>query len=85
MEQQQKECLNALMVEDAKLKIKECVRVVKLLNWKYFVKLTAAVSFKIEYNGKIDMYCRCTLSEGQLSSLMQIVEDFDHLRADGSQ
>ena len=31
------------------------------------------------------MYCLRTLSEGQLSSLMQIVEDFDRLRADGSQ
>ena len=34
MEQQQKECLNALMVEDAKFKVKECVRVVNLLNVK---------------------------------------------------
>ena len=28
-----KECLNALMVEDAKFKVKECVHVVNLLNW----------------------------------------------------
>ena len=82
MEQQQKK--NALMVEDTKIKVKECVGVVSLLNWKYFVKLIAAVPFKIEYNVKIDMYCRRNLSEGQLSSLVQIVEDFDHLRANGS-
>ena len=44
------------MVEDAKFKVKECVRVVNLLNWKYFVKLIAAVPFKIEYNVKIDMH-----------------------------
>ena len=31
------------------------------------------------------MYYLRTLSEGQLSSLMQIVEDFERLRADGSQ
>ena len=31
------------------------------------------------------MYCRHTLSEGQLSSLMQIVEDLNYLRADESQ
>ena len=80
-----KECLNALMVEDNKFKVKECVRVVNLLNWKYFVKLIAADPFKIEYNVKIDMYSRRILSEGQLSSLVQIAEDFDHLRADGSQ
>ena len=41
------------MVEDTKFKVKECVRVVNLLNWKYFVKLIAA---EIEYNVKIDMY-----------------------------
>ena len=56
------------MVEYAKFKVKECVRVVNLLNWKYFVKLIAAVPCKIEYNVKIDMYCRRTLSEGKLSS-----------------
>ena len=48
-----KECLNALMVEDTKIKVKECICVV---NWKYFVKLIADVPFKIEYNVKIDMY-----------------------------
>ena len=80
-----KECLNAFMVEDAKFKVKECVHVVNILNWKYFVKLIAAVPFKIQYNVKIDMYCRRDLREGQLSSLMQMVEDFDHLRADGPQ
>ena len=47
-----KECLNALMVEDAKFKVKEDICVVNLLNWKYFVKLIAAVPFKIEYNVK---------------------------------
>ena len=73
------------MVEDTKIKVKECVRVVNLFNWKYFVKLIAAVPFKKEYNAKIDMYCQRTWSEGQLSSLVQIVEDFDHFRADGSQ
>ena len=73
------------MVEDTKFKVKEYIHVVNLLNWKYFVKLIAAVPFKIQYNVKIDMYCRRILSEGQLSSLMQMVEDFDCLRADGSQ
>ena len=43
-----KECLNALMVEDTKFKVKECVRVVNLLNWRYFVKLITADPFKIE-------------------------------------
>ena len=56
MEQQQKECLNALMVEDTKFKVKECVHVANLLNWKYFEKLKAAVPYKIEYKVKIDMY-----------------------------
>ena len=51
-----KECLNALMVEDTEFKVKECVCVVNLLKWKYFVKLTAADPFKINYNVKIDMY-----------------------------
>ena len=73
------------MVENAKFKVKECVCVVNLLNWKYFVKMIAADPFKIEYNVKIDMYWRHTLSEGQLISLVQIAEDFDHLRADKSQ
>ena len=49
------------------------------------MKLIAAIPCKIEYNIKIDMYCRLTISEDQLSSLAQIVEDFNHLRADGSQ
>ena len=46
----------------------------KFIKLEKFVKLIAAVPFKIEYNIKIDMYCRCTLIEGQLTSLMQIVE-----------
>ena len=49
------------MVKDTKFKVKECVRVVNLLNWKYFVKLIAADPFKIEYNVKIDMYSRRVL------------------------
>ena len=44
------------MVEETKIKVKECIRVVNLFNWKYFVKLIAAVPFKIEYNVKIHMY-----------------------------
>ena len=60
-------------MEDVKFKVKECVRVVNLINWKYFVKLIAAVPFKIEYNVKIDMYRQHTLSEGQLSFLMQSI------------
>ena len=49
------------------------------------MKLIAAIPCKIEYNIKIDMYCRLTISEDQLRSLVQIIEDFDHFRADGSQ
>ena len=38
-----------MMVEDAKFKVKECVCMANLLNWKYFEKPKAAVPCKIEY------------------------------------
>ena len=44
-----KECLNALMVEDIKFKVKECDLVANVLKWKYLEKSMAVVLCKIQY------------------------------------
>ena len=43
-----KECLNTLMVEDSKFKVKECDLVANVLKWKYLEKSMAVVLCKIQ-------------------------------------
>ena len=43
-----RECLNTLMVEDIKFKVKECDLVANVLKWEYFEKSMAVVLCKIQ-------------------------------------
>ena len=43
-----KECLNPLMVEDSKFKVKECDLIANVFKWKYREKSMAVVLCKIQ-------------------------------------